>query len=1306
MEDKIQFENLINKTKFSVFHGSGYEVIVNDVISAQYKSNIAEDYVYEDAEVHSRSKRSEQEELMALMSKMGGDVSQLESLFKGRTAPDLDMSGPVLTCPPSLHEYADPIQVTTKVEWDEPMSFDEEDGQIKPKRYGPGPKYTFGEGAKTVLYLARDKSGNLGKCELNVTVEERECAVTCLGHLLLWLFQSLSFAQWLPLMNYFLPVVRCKMEAKSDFPDGHYTCHPNSDFVYGSTCKYGCYEGYELVGEKKLTCEKSGKWSHAIPKCKLLTCPLLQPFAAGTFTCSDNNNYRSICSYTCKKGYVIRTGMSRIRVCMADKSWRGKEPICDDKEPPRFTSCPGSVTAVTGRDSHSAMAKWDVPQVRDNSQVEIKPDLHSQIKNNQVAKIGVYDVTYEAQDEAGNKARPCRFKVIVKDLKCPVQYALPYMKVSCGSGTGVGASCTFSCQAGWILNGTHTTQCQLSKTVPPFASWDWSTGRPVCTAKDPCPKPEPPVNGALACDLWENGRFCQMQCTKGTDIPPSFTAWKLFVCSESGKWNFKGALPACEKSNRAKKTVMSVSMHYYEGKCPDPDVKKQIRKNFIAALKDTPFAETWKRSDSKPENVKVVCGAIRSKRSVDGTKKFKIEMKVDVETNLNPSMDIQEAMKTAKTNAKNILTLMKEDIKGDKSKLLPSSLVPNRNVEVETDGVQLHCPPGKFPSYRTYGCVGCTQGTFFNTETKKCELCPRGRFQGHSGQNECIPCPSGMTTTLTGATTLQQCRPECQAGTFSDDGVEPCMPCEEGHFQQARGGKSCRQCPGGKSTLFQGSKNESDCQDFDLMFSNGGSAQDQIGLHADQHVNDFVISFWLKVTSSGQSDVMTLTSQNSLQCQIDENGNLVINSERSASILKNITSDRWGFYHIKVTEDAFAVTVDGDTTTQESFDDDAIVLESTLDIQLGGDGFEGSFHQVNIWSGGEAPEAGVRPKCSHLDTGDILSWTRLAKVRLLNGSLQTPSVCDDTDECEASPCVHGTCTDELNTHTCDCEEGYRGDNCESNEDNCEFHMCENGATCIDGVRNYTCSCTTGFSGKFCSDAVVNGGWGEWGQWSECSKSCGGGERTRDRRCDSPTPYNGGTPCDGERIETGTCSKTSCPECERLVAPDHGSLKCEDSAGLQTCHVTCKKGYAFETKPRDAYECGDVTGHEWNFRSDGPYNTSLPRCLKVDTPKEMQITFNAGYGDLYCDANVDDVISAVNGAAKREAENLPCARLGLCLVKATDVQNCARGGRQKRGAAKPTVAFTITVANSPGSNSTVAGILTGEHLHEARELSDS
>ena len=36
----------------------------------------------------------------------------------------------------------------------------------------------------------------------------------------------------------------------------------------------------------------------------------------------------------------------------------------------------------------------------------------------------------------------------------------------------------------------------------------------------------------------------------------------------------------------------------------------------------------------------------------------------------------------------------------------------------------------------------------------------------------------------------------------------------------------------------------------------------------------------------------------------------------------------------------------------------------------------------------------------------------------------------DIDECADNPCVHGNCTDGINNHTCECDDGYEGDNCD------------------------------------------------------------------------------------------------------------------------------------------------------------------------------------------------------------------------------------------------------------------------------------
>ena len=52
-------------------------------------------------------------------------------------------------------------------------------------------------------------------------------------------------------------------------------------------------------------------------------------------------------------------------------------------------------------------------------------------------------------------------------------------------------------------------------------------------------------------------------------------------------------------------------------------------------------------------------------------------------------------------------------------------------------------------------------------------------------------------------------------------------------------------------------------------------------------------------------------------------------------------------------------------------------------------------------------------------------------------------------------------------------------------------------------------------------------WGRWENWSDCSETCGGGEKNRTRRCDSPVPDHGGKDCVGNSTETIECNKNKC-----------------------------------------------------------------------------------------------------------------------------------------------------------------------------------
>ncbi|PAV78411.1 hypothetical protein WR25_15182 isoform Q [Diploscapter pachys] len=75
----------------------------------------------------------------------------------------------------------------------------------------------------------------------------------------------------------------------------------------------------------------------------------------------------------------------------------------------------------------------------------------------------------------------------------------------------------------------------------------------------------------------------------------------------------------------------------------------------------------------------------------------------------------------------------------------------------------------------------------------------------------------------------------------------------------------------------------------------------------------------------------------------------------------------------------------------------------------------------------------------------------------------------DVDECKHySPCQnYGTCQNTDGGYRCFCMDGFKGDQCQINEDDCIDNKCSPDSACIDGIKTYTCHCPIGKMGTYC-----------------------------------------------------------------------------------------------------------------------------------------------------------------------------------------------------------------------------------------------
>ena len=88
------------------------------------------------------------------------------------------------------------------------------------------------------------------------------------------------------------------------------------------------------------------------------------------------------------------------------------------------------------------------------------------------------------------------------------------------------------------------------------------------------------------------------------------------------------------------------------------------------------------------------------------------------------------------------------------------------------------------------------------------------------------------------------------------------------------------------------------------------------------------------------------------------------------------------------------------------------------------------------------------------------------------------SLCNVT-YCESSaPCLNGGTCFMANrpsiqpAYVCGCAPGFRGAQCQINDDDCLKISCGEHGKCVDGINSYSCECEPGYTGSAC-DVEIN-----------------------------------------------------------------------------------------------------------------------------------------------------------------------------------------------------------------------------------------
>ncbi|KAL3867863.1 hypothetical protein ACJMK2_040709 [Sinanodonta woodiana] len=124
-------------------------------------------------------------------------------------------------------------------------------------------------------------------------------------------------------------VPSCSLISCGPPPHSDYAIVGGTRWDFGSSIEYTCQTGFKLVGKSTLNCEANGQWSGTSPQCLRTSCEPLRLPKHGFIVQGDPNitiYYGDTLEFECEEGYQLFG--NRSLTCLETRSWSSPIPDC------------------------------------------------------------------------------------------------------------------------------------------------------------------------------------------------------------------------------------------------------------------------------------------------------------------------------------------------------------------------------------------------------------------------------------------------------------------------------------------------------------------------------------------------------------------------------------------------------------------------------------------------------------------------------------------------------------------------------------------------------------------------------------------------------------------------------------------------------------------------------------------------------------------------------------------------------------------------------------------------------------------